>query len=71
VPNVFASPAAARGRIYIPGREGTTIVIRSGPSYEVLAKNTLDDAFDASPAMVDTQLFLRGQKFLYCISETR
>ena len=71
VPNVFASPAAAQGRIYIPGREGTTIVIRSGPSYEVLAKNTLDDAFDASPAMVDTQLFLRGQKFLYCISETR
>ena len=33
VPNVFASPVAARGRIYIPGREGTTIVIRSGPTY--------------------------------------
>ena len=70
VPNVFASPAAAQGRIYIPGREGTTIVIGSGPSYEVLAKNTLDDGFDASPAMVDTELFLRGQKFLYCISQT-
>jgi outer membrane protein assembly factor BamB len=41
-----------------------------GPSYEVLAKNTLDDGFDASPAMVDTELFLRGQKFLYCISQT-
>jgi len=68
VPNVFASPAAAQGRIYIPGREGTTIVIRSGPVYEVLARNTLDDAFDASPALVDNELFLRGNKFLYCIA---
>ena len=28
VPNVFASPGAALGRVYCPGREGTTIVIR-------------------------------------------
>jgi outer membrane protein assembly factor BamB len=69
VPNVFASPVAARGRVYFPGREGTTIVIRSGPTYEVLAKNTLDDAFDASPALVDNELFLRGFKSLYSIAQ--
>src|SRR5580765_195334 len=69
VPNVFASPVAARGRVYIPGREGTTLVIRSGPTFEVLAKNTLDDGFDASPALVDNEILLRGYKSLYCISE--
>jgi outer membrane protein assembly factor BamB len=69
VPNVFASPVAARGRVYIPGREGTTLVIRSGPTFEVLAKNTLDDGFDASPALVDNEIFLRGHKYLYCIGE--
>jgi outer membrane protein assembly factor BamB len=68
VPNVFASPVSAQGRVYIPGREGTTIVIRSGPKYEVLAKNTLDDGFDASPALVDGEIFMRGQKYLYCIA---
>jgi outer membrane protein assembly factor BamB len=68
VPNVFASPAAARGRIYIPGREGTTVVIRSGPVYEVLARNTLDDGLDASPVLVDNELLLRGNKYLYCIA---
>ena len=31
VPNVFASPVAAKGRIYIAGREGSTIV-RSDPA---------------------------------------
>jgi outer membrane protein assembly factor BamB len=69
VPNVFASPVAARGRIYVPGREGVTLVIRSGPTYEVLAKNVLDDGFDASPALVDNVIYLRGYKNLYAIAE--
>ena len=69
VPNVFASPVAAKGRIYFPGREGTTIVIRSGPKYEVLARNTLDDGFDASPALVDNEMYLRGYKYLYAIAQ--
>ena len=68
VPNVFASPVSAQGRIYFPGREGTTIVIKAGPTYEVLATNTLDDGFDASPALADGEIFLRGQKFLYAIA---
>jgi outer membrane protein assembly factor BamB len=68
VPNVFASPVGAKGRVYIPGREGTTIVIKHGPSFEVLAKNALDDGFDASPALVDNEIFLRGYRYLYAIA---
>jgi outer membrane protein assembly factor BamB len=67
VPNVFASPVGAKGRIYIPGQQGTTIVIKSGPAYEVLATNTLDDGFDASPALVGGDIYLRGAKYLYAI----
>ena len=69
VPNVFASPVGASGRVYFPGREGTTLVIRNSPTFEVLATNVLDDGFDASPALVDKEIYLRGQKFLYCIAE--
>jgi hypothetical protein len=35
----------------------------------VLAVNTLDDGFDASPVAVDGELYLRGQRFLYCIAQ--
>jgi len=35
---VFASPVSARGRIYFTGREGTTLVIKSGPAFEVLRR---------------------------------
>lgn len=67
-PNVFASPVGADGRVYIPGRDGTTAVIRHGPTFEVLAENALDDGFDASPALVDNEIYLRGYKSLYCIA---
>ena len=62
VPNVFASPVGAAGRVYLPGRDGTTLVIRHGNEYEILASNTLDDGFDASPALVDNEILLRGYR---------
>jgi outer membrane protein assembly factor BamB len=68
VPNVFASPVGASGRIYFAGREGTTVVIRNSPTLEVLATNVLDDGFDASPALVDREIYLKGNKYLYCIA---
>jgi outer membrane protein assembly factor BamB len=67
VPNVFASPVAAAGRVYFPGREGTTAVIKAGPAFETLATNTLDDGFDASPALVENVMYMRGLKYLYAI----
>ena len=65
--NVFASPVGAAGRVYVVGRDGTTVVVRHGPKFEVLAENTLDDGFDASPAVVENEIFLRGYKSLYRI----
>ena len=67
--NVYASPVAAGGRLYVTSRDGMTIVLRTGPTFEVVAVNTLDDGFDASPAIVDGEIYLRGQQFLYCIAE--
>jgi outer membrane protein assembly factor BamB len=67
--NVFASPVGAAGRVYVLGQEGTTVVLTHGPSLEVLATNKLDDRFDASPALVDREIYLRGYKYLYSIAE--
>jgi hypothetical protein len=69
VPNVFSSPVAAGDRVYFTGREGTTTVLKTGPTYEVLATNTLDDDFDASPALAGSDLYLRGNRFLYALAE--
>jgi outer membrane protein assembly factor BamB len=72
LPNVkdfYASPVAAAGRIYMTGRDGITLVLKDGDTLEVLAANRLNDAIDATPAIAGKQLFLRGEKYLYCIEE--
>jgi outer membrane protein assembly factor BamB len=68
VPNVFASPVAAAGRIYILGQQGTAVVLKHGQTLDVIATNTLDDRFDASPALVDREMYLRGYRRLYCVA---
>ena len=65
--NIYASLVGAGGRVYITGRNGTTLVIKRSPKFEPLATNNLDERFDASPAIAGKQLFLRGAKYLYCI----
>lgn len=69
VENIYASPVGAAGRVYITGRDGTTLVIRDADELEVLATNTVGEPVDASPAIVGDELFIRGENHLFCISE--
>ncbi len=66
---VFASPVGAAGRLYVTGRDGTTVVLRHDSQNATLATNHLDDSFSASPALVDGEFYLRGERFLYCLAE--
>ncbi len=69
VGDVYASIVGAAGRFYIASRNGTVAVIKEGSKYEMLAQNRLDESFNASPAIVGSELYLRGAKHLYCIAE--
>lgn len=69
VPGVYASPVGAGGRVYLTGRNGVTLVLKASDKLDVLATNRLDEKFDASPAAVGKELFLRGHESLYCIAE--
>ena len=66
--DIFASPVGADGRIYITSREGVTIVLQNDRQNATLALNHLDDTFSASPALVDGEFYLRGERFLYCLA---
>jgi outer membrane protein assembly factor BamB len=65
---VYAAPVGASGRIYLAGRNGTTVVLKQGDKLEILATNKLDEKFDASPVAVGKDLLLRGRGYLYCIA---
>lgn len=66
--SVHASPIHAAGRLYFSSREGRTAVVRAGRAFEVLATNSLDDVFDATPVAVGSELILRGRRHLYCVA---
>ena len=68
ISDVYASPVGAGDRIYVVDRDGAALVIKHGSTFEVLAENLLDDGFSASPAIVGKEIFLRGNRSLYCIA---
>ncbi|MHC1767092.1 MAG: PQQ-binding-like beta-propeller repeat protein [Verrucomicrobiia bacterium] len=67
--NLYASPVAAKSRVYVLGREGTCVVLKQGPKLEVLATNALAEKTDASMVLAGKDVFIRGQTHLYCIAE--
>lgn len=65
ISTLFSSPTGGANRLYIAA-ENICDVINAGEKYEILASNSLDDNFHASPVIVGNQLILRGFKSLYC-----
>lgn len=69
---LFASPLVADGRIYYVSREHGTYVLPAGLKFELLAHNKIEDdksVFNGSPAVSGRHLFLRSNKFRYCIGK--
>lgn len=69
IKHVYASPVGAAGRIYVTSRDGITQVMSHEENPKMLATNRLDDTISASAALVGKELFLRGERYLFCIAE--
>ena len=69
--NYYASPIAAGDRIYVPGENGNIVVLRSGPTLEVLAKNDVGDSIIATPAIADDRIYVRTLHKIYCFAEEK
>lgn len=67
---VYSSATAAGDYIYISGTDGTTLVLRAGREFQEVARNKLDGV-GSCPVFVDGKMFLRTQKYLYCIETGR
>jgi outer membrane protein assembly factor BamB len=62
-----ASPfTTPEGRIYL-ATAGKSYVVGAGPRFEVLAVNDLGDGSQASPAVADGRIFLKGRRYLWCV----
>ena len=66
---IYASPVAAAGKVYYIGRNGVTYVLKNSDNFEVLSVNVLDDNVDCSPAIVGDEIYIKGLKNIYCITQ--
>jgi outer membrane protein assembly factor BamB len=67
--NLKSSPVAVGGNLYISTEEGDVIVAKLGPSFDIIATNTLtDQSFIATPAVVGGDMYLRSRTHLFRIS---
>jgi len=64
-----SSPVLADGKIFMTNEDGLTTVVKSGPKFEVLAENPLNDYCLSSPAISNGQIFIRTAQNLYCIGK--
>jgi len=55
--------------IALTGRNGTTVVIKDAIELSILETNSLGEPVDATPAPVGSELFVRGEKHLFCIAK--
>ncbi len=68
IDSIYASFVGVGDRVYVAGRNGTTVVVKNADTFEILATNKLGDGIDATPAIVGDELYIKGNKSLYCIA---
>jgi outer membrane protein assembly factor BamB len=62
-----ASPILIDGKIFAACEDGNVYVLAASPKFELLAKNSIDEAILATPAVANNRLYLRGANHLFCI----
>lgn len=64
-----ASPVAADGKIYLPSEDGDIFVVKAGPTFEVIGKNSMGELLMATPAVSSGMLFVRTHHHLFAIGK--
>jgi outer membrane protein assembly factor BamB len=65
--NIYSSPVAANGHVYVTDLDGTTMVLSHETTPKLVAVNRLNESISASAAIDGDEIFLRGDDHLFCI----
>ena len=67
----WSSIVLAEGRCYAMNQGGDAFVFRASPTFELLATNSLGEKTNASFAVADSELFIRTDQSLWCVSSQK
>ncbi len=66
---IWSSPVLVGDRLYIHNQGGDTVILAASTRFNQLAVNSIGETGNASPVIVDGELFLRTHAALWCIRE--
>ena len=61
---------AYNGKVFLLSEDGDTFVVKAGPEFEILHKNSLNEMSLATPAVAHGSVILRTQSKLYRIARS-
>lgn len=62
-----SSPVAADGKVYFASEDGHVLVVRAGPTFELLADNDMGESVLATPAISEGSIIYRTQAHVLAI----
>lgn len=63
----YASPVIAENRLYALDLNGVMHIYKVSRTAELIGEPALGEPVTATPAFADSRIYIRGEKFLYCI----
>ena len=65
----YSSAVLANGLVYMPNDDGVITIIKPGTQFEMVAQNSIGERMNASPAISNGKIYLRGDAHIFCIGE--
>ena len=62
-----ASPVAADGKVYLANEDGEMLVVEAGPTFKLIATNSMGETVMATPALSQGVMFVRGSTSVFAI----
>src|SRR4030042_1738860 len=65
----WASPSIVGDLVYLPGEDGKVYFVKLASEYELVGEANMGEPLYASPAFVDSRIYIRTSKHLLCIGK--
>jgi outer membrane protein assembly factor BamB len=67
--NFMGSPVAFGGFVAMTSEDGSTFMLKAGPTHEIVRTNSVDEPVYSSAAIANGRIYIRGQKHLFAIGQ--
>ena len=64
-----ASPVGADGKIYLSNEDGEILVIEAGPTFKLVATNSMGETLMATPALSEGVMYVRASSTLFAVGK--